>query len=213
MPTPHQMHMLLKDPDRILHAIGAYAVARARRSFDEQAAPDGTPWPQRYPNQAEQHTLNVAGAIADLENGDRIKPRRYESRPAGRDSGTMMNRITYEVSGGEVRVGSDVPYARRFQEGGESTQPLNSTIEANLIKVLKKSRTKAKRRARQRGELGPRGGAPPSTEQVRLGPVLGMIRRGEREWVTNSPPRPFVGLSQQDSEDIKQQIKELAESL
>lgn len=191
MPTHHQLSALLHgNPDRVLRLIGLVATARSKRCFEEQRAPDGTPWPQRYPNQGADF-LNVAGAISDLASGPRIKSRRYEARPAGRDTGDMMNRLTANVAGGELRVGSNVPYAERFHAGGESRQVIDTAIKRHLSEFLRKQR----RGRRRRGEAGK------SIEERRLGPLFNV-----REWTTDSQPRPFVGLTQQDAEDIRAEI-------
>lgn len=208
-PTRAQMVRLMREPDRILAIIGAYMVAAARRAFVDQREPDtGRKWPQRYPNQ-DGDTLNVAGALEDLARAPRIKPRRYDVRPAGRDTGALLNRTTFEVTNGELRVGSDVPYARRFHTGGESRQRIDTAIKRNLMEFLRSKRRKAKARAKREGVLGPRGGVPGtfrSVEERRLGVVFAA---GDY-WTTDSPARPFVGLSQRDADDLAEQIQEAA---
>lgn len=189
MPTREQILRLMADEEVVLSIIGAYSLASAQRAFVDQRSPTGQPWPARYPNQAEDF-LNVAGALSDLTTGARIKGRRYDRLPAGRDTGDLIGRLTYEVRPGELAVGSNVPYAKKFQEGGTSSQPIPIT---NLRAFLRRS---------------PRGGV----ERKRLGPVLAAYRRGQRVWTTTSPPRPFVDLGEQDIPDLTEQLLQAAEA-
>lgn len=209
--TREQMAALLQDRKRVLRVIGVYAVAAASRAFREQRSPDGTPWPQRYPNQAGD-PLNVAGAIEDLGTGARIKKRRYDVRPAGVDSGTLRGRLTFEATDDELRVGSDVPYARRFQEGGKSRQRLDTAVLRNLMEFLRGRRRAVRRSAGRAARLagyrvrGARIPVPRTVEERRLGPVFAAARN-TGYWETESPARPFVGLSQRDAADIAEQIE------
>lgn len=203
-PTRDQMAALLRDRPRVLRLIGVYAVAASRRAFREQRSPDGVPWAARYPNQGAD-PLNIAGAIEDLGTGARIKKRRYDMRPAGVDSGTLRGRVTFEVDGEELRIGSDVPYARRFHEGGIGRQRLDTAVLRNLMEFLR-GRRRAARRGARRGARGPRGGVPRTLEERRLGPIFAAAR-DTGYWETDSKARPFVGLSQRDATDIAEQIE------
>lgn len=205
MPTRAQVMRLLRDEDAILSLVGAYTVSAAQRAFANQESPDGTPWPERYPNQAGDK-LNVAGALQDLATGTRIKGRRYEARPVGRDTGDLIGRLAYGVGGGEVAIGSDVPYAKKFQEGGESSQALDPQLISRITDVLRQARRREGRRARQAGRS-----ARSTVEEKRLGPVLGAYRGGQRVWRTESPARPFVQLGERDSDDLADQILVAAE--
>lgn len=211
--TRRELEAIKREPDRVLAAIGVHMVAGARKSFREQQAPDGTPWPERYPNQTDDLYLNVAGALQDLRTGTNIKKRRYDKRPAGVDTGELRRRLVYDVRGQELVVGADVPYARRVHFGGESSIPLDAQLIANLAQLLRSKRRSAKRKARRDGTLGVRGGAPLHAEELRLGPVIGKYRSGERTWTTTSEPRPFFGLSQRDEQRLAAAIKTEARRL
>lgn len=200
-PTREQLRKLLADPERVLSIIGLHVLTSARRSFRDQVGPDGRPWPARYPNQPEGKFLNTAGALQDLAKGERIKPRRYDKRPAGVDTGELRGRLTFSVDGGELKVGSDVPHARRFHDGGESRIILTQALGQRIADVLRKARGAEKRKAKNASREPVR-----TVEELRLGPVLGAIRRGDRVWITTSPPRPFIGLSQDDASDLAESI-------
>lgn len=197
---------LTRNPDRILRQIGVVMLAGSQRAFREQRF-GAVVWPKRYPNQPESETLNIAGAVEDLKSGPRLKSRRYDSRPAGRDTGDLMGRLTAQVRGGLLEVGSDVPYATRFHAGGESRITITNQIKYNLAALLRSKRRGAKRRARAAGGvgLGPRGGlsaAARTLEEKRLGFLFHV-----GELVTKSPARPFAGISQEMTGDIEATIR------
>lgn len=178
-----------------LKRIGVHLVAQAKKAFSEQRF-GAIQWPERYPNQV-GGKLNIAGAVDDLKSGPRIKSRRYDARPAGRDTGEMMRRLTFRVAGGALEVGSDVPYAQKFHAGGISRQPLTRDFFRNLAQFLRTKRGGAKRRARHDGTLGPRGGTPKMLEEIRLAWLF-----NETYLETKSPPRPFLGFTREILSDI-----------
>jgi phage gpG-like protein len=182
---------------RVAEVLGVYLAAAARDSFDRQADPEtGERWPERY----QYHpALNVAGAIEDLRTGARIKSRRYDRRPAGRDTGTLIGRITHEVRGDEVLVGSDVPYADQFHEGGVSVQVIDEQVRQNLARVLKTKRRAEKRAAKQAGRA-----VEPTIEEQRLGPLF-----GELYHETQLHERPFTGAPPETQRDIETEIQRI----
>lgn len=183
--------MLRGEPARLLNPIGAIMLATAQRAFREQGL-GNVKWPERYPGQTPK--LNVAGAVADLATGSRIKQRRYEARPAGRDTGEMMNRLTFRVQGNVLQVGSDTPYAAKFHGGGTSSQPVTGAVKSNLAALL--------RRIRKRNRKAGRGGK--SIEEQRLGFLFRVTKLD-----TSSPARPFVGVT----DDARAQIEDAIASV
>lgn len=195
---------LLHSPGKLLKRLGVFMVAQGKRAFAEQRFGSAV-WPKRYPNQPDGESFNVAGAIKDLQSAPRVKDRRYDPRPAGRDEGDLMRRLTYEVSGTALQVGSDVPYAQRFHAGGSSVQDINSTVRRNLTIWLRTVRRGAKRAARRDGTLGPRGGAPRTIEERLMGPLF-----SQSTHTTKSPARPFVGITSDVESELITEIKRLA---
>lgn len=210
MPSRRQIEAMLGDPNRVLSVVGAFMVAAAQRAFEEQRAPDGEPWLPRYPNQ-DALAFNVAGALDDLRESDEVKSRRYDRAPVGVDTGALVASITFDVTGERLLVGTNLPYGRKFHEGGSSPQELTQDLIRNMASFVSKRRRAERRRGEEEGTLGPRGGAPPMPED-QLGPIFGLWRRGDTVWVTTSPPRPFVGLTQEDAEDLAQELEALAET-
>lgn len=163
----------LKNPARALKQIGVLMVAESQRAFKAQSF-GTTKWEPRAP-------VNVFGIIADFHAGRR-KPlaRRFDRRPALRDTGRLMSSIAYEVKGDMVEVGTNLGYASVHQTGGEvESEPLTESVRRALSRWLKK------------GGDGP-------TRQALARPAL--------EWVLNKkfhdkpvtarvPARPFVGIT------------------
>ena len=121
--------------------IAALLQASSQRAFVDQRF--GTEvWPPRYPNQDGAPFANVAGIVADFNRGMNAPGRRFENRPALRDTGEMMNRLRGSAAvvfgDFEVTVKSDVPYADKHQTGGKSSQPVSPQAKTILAKLLKK---------------------------------------------------------------------------
>jgi len=121
----------LERPDSILRGIGAMMVAASQRAFREQKFGD-VAWEPRGP-------INVMGIIADFAAGKSEPPkRRFEDRPALRDTGRLAQSITFRVVGAtELEVGSNLPYAKVHQDGGETqSAPLTDTIRERIAAWL-----------------------------------------------------------------------------
>lgn len=112
-----------------LDRAGRYLVAKAREAFSRQGRDGKGAW---YP----RAVPNVAGILSDLERGSSIAERRFEARPAGMDTGRLRAACFYEVRGDYVVVGSKVPYAKKFQDGGTTTIPVPKSTAAKLKKLL-----------------------------------------------------------------------------
>ena len=179
------VHVLgvLNNKRELLEGIGALMVGVSQRAFDEQQYGD-TPWPQRYPNQNPPF-LNVAGAIADFAGGRNApKARRFNPRPALRDTSNLMHSIAYEVQGRDtVEVGTPVPYASIHQFGGVSRQPVDKGTKKRIAKWLLKDEGKP-----YRDKLLPA-----------LKPNLTM-------WDTEVNRRPFLGVTEQLADDIREAV-------
>jgi len=157
----------LDDPARALKQIGVLMVAESQAAFKAQG--HGTKkWEPRAP-------VNLFGIIADFHAGRRKPPaRRFETRPALRDTGRLAKSIAYEVRGDTVEVGTNLDYAAVHQTGGEvESQPLTGTVRRALWRWLKKQDTELKRR---------------------LGWVLNKKFR-DKKLTTEVPARPFIGVT------------------
>lgn len=178
---------LEQEPDRLLSRIGVVMAAYSQEAFDRQRF-GATLWPERYPNQ-QGEKVNVAGIVEDLETSGRPKQRRFDARPAGIDTGDLKRRVTFSVAGGTLEVGSAVPYAERFHEGGTSIQPISQTVRQRLSRWLtRESRTDPQRAVMLRRRLG---------HLFHVGSLS-----------TTSPPRPFVGLTDEMIPEIEDVILE-----
>ena len=130
----------LVDPSKALKQIGVMMVAESQASFKAQ----------RFGQKAwrERGKVNVFGIIADFAQGRRKPPaRRFETRPALRDTGRLANSIAFQVKGTIVEVGTNVPYASLHNFGGISkSEKISDTVRQNLWAWLKKQNNELKGR-------------------------------------------------------------------
>lgn len=179
----------LEHPDRLLRPIGMLLLADAQRAFKEQRLGEHK-WPERYPSQAPPK-VNVAGIVSDLAQGRKNFPRRrFEGRPAGIDTGTLLRSLTsgskaVSVKGYEIAVGSTVEYAQKFHDGGESRQAVTKSMKDLLAEWMTKKR-KQRDRSRKRQT--------PLTAELAGMQKLGFLF-GVDEIETTSPARPFLGVT------------------
>ena len=122
-----EMIAKIKDLEPVLTEIGTEMMIESRRAFKAQKFGDFD-WPPRYGGIPFPAKINYAGALQDLTDGPRVKDRRFNDRPALRDSGLLGHSINFQVMGKDsVRVGVTGPaakYAGKQQWGIESTQDI-----------------------------------------------------------------------------------------
>lgn len=131
----------LANPSAALKQIGVLMVAESRRAFTEQRF-GAKPWQPRAP-------VNIFGIIADFHQGKKAPPnRRFERRPALRDTGRLAGSIAFRLIGTSVvEVGSNLPYAGAHHTGGEvESQPITQKVRAALWKWLRNKGPELKRR-------------------------------------------------------------------
>ncbi|MBW6395237.1 phage virion morphogenesis protein [Thermus sp. SYSU G05001] len=103
-------------PEEVPKAVAEGILSRTIRRFDEQKAPDGTPWPP----------LSAATLLGELRAKDRLKGGGYSKRAQERvakrkaliKTGRLRNSIGWKVVGSKVFVGTNVVYAPIHQFGG-----------------------------------------------------------------------------------------------
>lgn len=168
----------LVDPSKALKQIGVMMVAESQASFKAQ----------KFGNRKwrERGKINVFGIISDFAQGRRKPPaRRFETRPALRDTGRLANSIAFAVKGKVVEVGTVVPYASLHNFGGVSkSEKITPTIQQGIWSWLKK----------QNREL-----------KSRLGWLLNKKFRNQ-QLETRVPKRQFVGVTMQTRKAIKKTI-------
>ena len=168
----------LDNPSKALKQIGALMVAESQRAFKLQKF-GTTAWKPRS-------DVNVFGIIADFHAGKRSPPqRRFQKRPALRDTGRLSASIAFRVHGKTVEVGSSLPYADVHQVGGEvESKPITARVRTLLWQWLKTQGSELKRR---------------------LGWILN--RKFIDQTLTSEvPARPFVGITKQTIEDVHEAI-------
>lgn len=162
-----RMERNLANPHAALTQIGVLMVAESQRAFKAQQF-GAKKWDQRAP-------VNIFGIIADFHQGRRKPPaRRFQRRPALRDTGRLASSIAFEVIGNTVEVGTPLDYAEVHQTGGEvESKPLTGQVRRNLWRWLKTQNAELKRR---------------------IGWVLN--RKFKDETLTATvPARPFLGIT------------------
>lgn len=168
----------LENPADALKQIGALMVAESQRAFKKQSH-GGKPWEPRAP-------VNVFGIIADFHAGRQKPPqRRFERRPALRDTGRLSASINFRVSGKTVEVGSNLPYAHVHNQGGEvESKPINSEVRSALYDWLKTQKLAMRRR---------------------LGWLLNKKFR-DQKLKMNVPARRFVAITKRTRETVRRAV-------
>lgn len=168
----------IENPEVALKQIGAMMVAESQDAFKAQKF-GKTAWkPRAVPN--------VYGLIADFAGGAKQpKPRRFESRPALRDTGRLASSINFRVSGKVVEVGSNLPYAGTMHAGGSTTsETITKAVQEAIHRWLKNSGSRWK---------------------TRLGWLLNKKFTGAK-LEGKVPARPFVGVTRQTIADVKEVV-------
>lgn len=169
----------LADPTAILRAVGVLMVAESQRAFKDQRFGSKT-WDARAP-------VNVFGIIADFAAGKKTPPsRRFETRPALRDTGRLASSIAFAVtSATTVEVGTTVDYAAVHQTGGKvESKPITDQVRDLLGKWLRTQPLPIKRA---------------------LGWLLNEKFKG-RTVTRRVPARPFLGITPQTREVVKRAV-------
>lgn len=157
----------LAEPKVALTQIGILLVSESQKAFREQAWNDKAWKPRGSPN--------VMGIVADIDAGKKPPKRRFDVRPALKDTGALSKSIAFEVmSSRSVRVGTTIGYGKVHQTGGKTKGPrITAKIQQGLWKWLK------------RQDKGVR---------AKLGWLLNRKFRGRR-LETKVPKRQFLGLT------------------
>lgn len=168
----------LKDPSPALKTVGALMVAESQEAFRNQSF-GGVQWPAR-------RVPNIMGILADFAAGKSAPPeRRFQARPALRDTGRLQGSIAYRLGPDYVEVGTNVDYAAVHQKGGTSLSPtITDDIRHRLWAWL---RTQPKERKKQ------------------LGWLLNRKFRG-LQLQRKVPARPFLGVTEQTRRYVRQTL-------
>lgn len=169
----------LENPTRALKQIGVLMVAESQSNFRRQTF-GLNKWEPRAP-------VNVFGIIADFAQGRRKPPaRRFQRRPALRDTGRLAASIAFRVIGKNiVEVGTNLPYAQVHQTGGKTkSEPITGDVRQRLWRWLRTQSLELKRR---------------------LGWILNKKFKGKHIEGT-VPKRQFIGITSQTRKTIRKAI-------
>ncbi len=135
----------LENLEPLLNSIGALLLETTETAFEEERFGD-IRWPERYAGQADPF-INIAGALADLSTGPRIKARRFDRRPALQDTGRLRGSFRFEVTADDtVTAGTTVDYAPTHHIPLISSQPVSAQAKENLKTVIRRDGKGSKRR-------------------------------------------------------------------
>lgn len=189
--------------------VGVLMKAAAQKAFVEQRR-DGKEWRARK-------VPNVFGIIADLAEDRRPPARRWEERPAGRDTGQLYGSLAFRlVRPDTVEVGSVLPHAGVINFGGKvESRVIDKKVRDNLYRFLYGARGKAK----SKGISYKRKVTDPDTGQKVEGGVTLLRSEAKKAlgWLFNKkfdgkrltatlPPRPFVAFTKNDEAAIVRAI-------
>ncbi|WP_337869807.1 phage virion morphogenesis protein [Meiothermus sp.] len=112
--------------DRVASSVGEALVSSTIQRFDEQAGPDGRPWPPLA-------AATVAPRANDFTKSGRLR-KGVEERLQGRKilirSARLRNSISYVREGTRVMVGTNVVYGRIHQLGGQAGRGKKVSVPA-----------------------------------------------------------------------------------
>lgn len=91
----------MENPAPFYGAVGEHLVNSAKSNFDQESAPDGTPWQPLRPSTLQRRLKSGSASSTILTVTKRLKAS-----------------IIYQVEADGVRIGSPVPYAAIHQLGG-----------------------------------------------------------------------------------------------
>ena len=168
----------LQSPKKALKQIGVLMVAESQDAFKDQKH-GREKWEGRAP-------VNVYGIIADFSKGGKPPARRFQTRPALKDTGRLSGSISFKVGGSTtVEVGSNLDYAGTHQFGGKiESQPITKSLRRALWKWLKPKDKSLKKS---------------------LGWLLNKKFTGET-LKGEVPARPFVGITKSTIADVREVV-------
>lgn len=169
----------VRRPQPMLRALGLMVVGRAQRAFGDQKR-GSFAWAPRA-------TPNILGILADL-NRDKTPPaRRFQARPAGVDTGNLMQSLTpgrastvKPVAKDTVDVGTVAPGADLIQYGGEAFQPVTAKTKENLRRWLQRKND------------------PELSKFLKF-----LLRKDVDGYGVDVPARPYLLVTDQDAVDMK----------
>ncbi len=162
---------------RVLSQVGILVRSKARSRFRTQGQPPNS-WPERM-------TPNVPGIVSDLNQGSNPPARRFQSRPAGIDTGRLSKDVNFRVSKNTLTVGSSLDYAGTINFGGTTRVVLRPVGRRQLWMWLQ-SLSRRKRRE--------------------LGRELGWLFQ-KPEFNVRVRPRPFLTLTKEEVAEIEETVR------
>lgn len=186
----------VRSKEGLLKQWGALLKETSQRAFIDQQF-DGEPWAPLYGGTQKPPFINIAGALKDFDDGRTApKPNRFQDRPALRDTQTLMNSFSYNVSGKALDYGTVVEYARVHQEGGTVQLDISKEALGRVYRWLWKKKVGDKPREFRKGRSG----------YAKLWPAAINAANGLHE--VEVAKRPFVGIPQETADRMMAALKD-----
>lgn len=168
----------LGNPVKARKQIGALMVAESQEAFELQKFGDDA-WPARG-------QVNTFGIISDFKKGADAPPnRRFQTRPALKDTGALSGSFSFRIVGKTVVVGSNKEYADKHHRGLETeSEEITDEVARKLWAWLK---------------------GPGSEHKKALGWLLNKKFRNTRLTMT-LPKRPLTGITAQTLADVEEVV-------
>ena len=193
----------LGDVTPLLAPLGMIARSHSKEAFELQAFGD-IEWPEQYPF-SRGPFVHVAGLVRDLNESGTVKPRRLKRGPSNFDTGLLQFSITTTVTGEDsIQVGSALPYARRMQIGGKSSQPITEATRQGLKRFLDDLPGQPKNALARKALSG-------VNRSAKIAKKLGFLFN-DAELETDAAARPFIGVHDVMASDMMDTVKEFLES-
>lgn len=192
LPGLSRLRRRVKSPRAIMEKAGALLVAQGRRAFREQRLGDVV-WPERYPRQKDPF-INIAPVVRNAGAGQKPRTDDFRRSPAlVGHNGELRDRLAYRVTADNaVEAGHPEPWSGMFQWGGVGRIPITERTRETLWTWLF-------------GDSEGAGGRALRGDKKEYASKLAFVWRRD-ELVQAAYPRPFLGITDQLVEDIREAI-------
>lgn len=140
MVTENVLRKRLESTRPVLQGIGRVILDDVRNNFKQQKF-DGRKWPARYPSLRGKTKINIAGVISDFKKGKIPGSKRFEGRPALKDTGALMRSFRISAEQNSVTVKSNVSYADVHQRGGDVSISITKPARKGLARLAARKKS------------------------------------------------------------------------
>lgn len=122
-PALEALHDAIGNTDPVLRQIGEYLVGSTKERFRTTKAPDGSQWAANTDTTLDNYTNRFKTSFTKTGRSSKAgRERRANKKPGTGETRQLQTQIFYNVSNGELQVGSPLIYAGTFQRGAKKGQ-------------------------------------------------------------------------------------------